>query len=192
MVNDSLDRPRMKSSGFTLIEGLLITLVVVVAALSGIYVWHKQHKPQATTTSNTVSSQKSSSTPSTATIDIPSFGSQMTVPYSLRDLTFYESQNNPGVLDVSTKTLASLDASCRADSSGDAADGSALGKLTSPGTRDANTVAQLPRYGEGPEPYAYIDYIKPDKVCTKNSQTLVVLNQERAEFANALKTIKPN
>jgi Tfp pilus assembly protein PilV len=180
---------KLKNSqqGFTTIEILILVLIVAAIGVGGYLVANHRTNNKATDNSGT-----NQTIASTTVVKLTPLGIQITVPDAIKDITYY--MNNPtsipGGLDISTVSLSSLDAACTANSTKDNASGNALGILTSPSTKDSNTVKQIPGNGEGSQ-YAYIDYIKPILDCTSSSQILSTLNSYRIDFEDSLGTIQP-
>lgn len=180
---------KLKNSqqGFATVKILILILIVVAIGVGGYLVANHNTNNKVTNSSST-----NQSVSSTTVVRLNPLGIQITVPNSIKDITYY--MNNPtsvpGGLDISTVSLSSLDAACTANSTKDNASGNALGILTSPSTKDSNTVEQISHNGEGSQ-YTYIDYKKPISNCTNSSQILNTLNSYRIDFEDSLGTIQP-
>ena len=151
-------RIRNDSLGFSAIESLLLAVAVAIIGLTGWYVVHSKQLADK-------SLQSTASTikfPTTKVVKIPELGIQLTVPLVLSDLTVSESTTSQYNYSVSTAHLAVLDPACAAKAAGN----TALGTLYSPATADMNTVAHVPRAGEGDNPTASISFMPPVGSCS--------------------------
>jgi hypothetical protein len=119
-------RQRENQSGFSAIEGLLIVLAIAVLAAGGLAVYqHNRVKvTDAAPNSNQTTNQQTTTTttPNQNVVKIPELGIQITVPDSIKDLTYQVStvtlrNGNKGTLATfSTTSLTAADASCNPSS----------------------------------------------------------------------------
>lgn len=121
---------------------------------------------------------------------VGALGFEITIPDDIKDLTFYNSPDY-SFTDVSSRTLTTLDANCMAEmyGYGDRANGTALGKFSSSMSKDVNTIAQLPHYGEG-SPFVYIEFTKPTGSCASDPHVQQLLAKYRGELEQSFSSIK--
>jgi len=154
--------------GFTVVEALLIVLVIAVIGFGSYYVWHTQHTNKSTTTAKSATST-STKTTTTTTVRITQLGIEVTVPNSIKDLTYSYRTSTTGfgnneqllIADLSTSSLTALDSNCAASNS------TALGALgKANGTYPANSdvdgfVGQLVKQF----PSFYVTWSNPQANC---------------------------
>ncbi len=108
------------NKGFTLVEVLLLIVVLILVGGLG-YLGYKQvNKKSTTSTSTTTATTTKTTTPATTPtpnqniVKIPELGIQITVPDSLKDLTYSAAKNESGeaIANFSTTSLTNLDAAC--------------------------------------------------------------------------------
>ena len=107
------------NKGFTLVEVLLLIVVIVLVGGLGYRGYKQVNKKSKTSTATTNTTTTKTTTPTTTPtpnqniIKIPELGIQITVPDSLKDLTYTaKTENGNAVAYFSTTTLTNLDAAC--------------------------------------------------------------------------------
>ena len=111
-----------KNKGFTLVEVLLLIVVLILVGGLGYLGFKQVNKKSKTSTSSTTATTTKTTTPTTTAatttpnqniIKIPELGIQLTVPDSLKDLTYTaKTENGNAVAYFSTTTLDNLGERC--------------------------------------------------------------------------------
>jgi hypothetical protein len=187
-------------------EALILVLVI---ALFAVYGW--QHGKVTTLTAQKLAADQAvdklnnqivpleaaAKTSSTAgagnqnVFTIPQLGIELTVPASLKTLTYYYASSTSGkVADLSTTTLADLNSGCAETLAKDTGNGDALGGLfrgTGTGTtsEDVTVVKQFSGY--------YIAYVQPQDTCanSNNNAVAAAAADETADLQASFSTIRP-
>lgn len=138
---------KSNQKGFTMVEGLLVTIIIVMVAFVGYYVWHTQK-----TTNNTLNSAskiaESSSTEASPIYKLDNIGVQFKLPSSLSDLQYTPNDTTDtsgGYLSVAS--MESIFKNCNTDnlSPSDSitpSDYSFAGITKEPGKFDASTAVE--------------------------------------------------
>lgn len=184
-------------NGFAGLELLLILAVILTLGGIASYVYSKNrsHNSSATTAEQTAATPEGTSTspngipggtsPSTATsqpaanqniIKISSVGLQMTVPDSLKDLTYQLTNTGSGTLIAfSSQRLTAAIPSCAANNGSGAFDTITRGNGTYPGPANPSSGGLLKQYSS-----YYFAYTLPNGPCAKG------LSVENQNLLNAL------
>jgi hypothetical protein len=122
-------------------------------------------------------------------IKIPQLSIELTVPASLKTLTYtYETSDTGKVAKLSTSTLGALDTSCVENNAEDTGGNPALGTLfkgNGTGTNSSTTTVE--------KQYAtyYIAYTPPQGSCANTTAINALLPAQLADFKASLSTIQP-
>lgn len=195
---------------------VLMTLVVVLVMMGvGTYVYTRQNSTKTANTAKsgsssassegtpnatapngvppaasggTSSSGKTSSSPSTSTIKVTEGGLQITVPDSLKDLTWH-STSSGGVIttNFSTKTLTKAVPNCAADKGNGAFDTILRGKGQYPGPANPSSGGLLKQYGD-----YYLAYVLPNAPCAEDLSTenQALVDHQAETFYDTMSTIQ--
>jgi hypothetical protein len=123
-------KPSSNDSGFSAVELILVIVIVVLIGVGGLLVY-RDHKTTPTSVAtksikSTITTPKATTpvtTPSTTTVvKIPQLGIEVTVPNSIKDLTYAYRTSTTGfgnneqllIADLSTASLTALDSNCSA------------------------------------------------------------------------------
>ena len=186
---------RKNQRGFGGLAILLVILALVATVGAGYYVWQNQNKKDKTAAQSTAQTDQSTPTPPTAqtvadknVIEIKELGIKITVPDSIKDLTYTYKTSKAAddremlVAYFSTQKLTNLDDKC---SSSVNAPLGAIGKVNgvyiAVGAYD-DLVKQYPSY--------YLDYGRPQSQCSDNDTTQQLADKLRDELKNSLSTIE--
>jgi len=176
------------NKGFTLVEVLLLIAVLILVGGLG-YLGYKQvNKKSSTSTSSTATTTKTTTpattpTPNQNIVKIPEMGIQITVPDSIKDLT-YKAVNVDGVeyTSFSTTTVTNLDAACSATNGAIGGLVKASGQYSSIGTNEAlSLVKQFSTF--------YILFGSPQSTCSMDDNIQSQVTQDLAALRSSLPSI---
>lgn len=200
-----MNKINKNESGFSAVELILVTAIVVLIGVVGWIVYKNYHKTTAatsTTKSATSTSPSITTTPTTNSatpdlIKIPQLGIEISVPASLEDLTYATGAENSfgsGTTGtgawLSTKALAAADANCTASTGANANGGYTGGPLgviakingtypTNPTDSSGDLVLQESGY--------YIAYQPSQSACSTSQsvETIQTNDVEALKISNA-------
>lgn len=193
-------------SGFSVIEGLLIFVIIGIVGFTGWFIWHSKQSTdktldkgnQSTFVGTAKKSVASNDTAKTTNdnqniIKFAEIGIQITVPDSIKDLTYTTEKQTDQTgkpvtyIRLSTKTLTAKDADC--DSTG-----SALGVIgRGQGSYiDANTEANIGYYGMLQKQFDsfFIDYESSHAACSGDTTIEQLRLAQTEALRSSLTTIK--
>lgn len=87
-----------RTAGFGLIEVLLIIIVAGIVGFGGYYVWYTQHNKDTSTSAENSNSTNSSSSTSAKQFVFKELGVQITLPDSLKDLSYIHGSGDISVM----------------------------------------------------------------------------------------------
>jgi Tfp pilus assembly protein PilV len=179
------------NKGFTLVEVLLLIVVLILVGGLG-YLGYKQvNKKSKTSTSSTtaatttkITTSATTSTPNQNIVKIPELGIQITVPDSIKDLT-YKAENMDGVeyASFSTTTVTNLDAACSATNGAIGRLSKTSGQYSSIGTNgeSGSLVKQFSTF--------YILFVSPQSACSMDDNIQSQVTQDLAVLRSSLPSI---
>lgn len=178
------------NKGFTLVEVLLLIVVLILVGGLG-YLGYKQvNKKSSTSTSTTTATTTKTTTPATTPtpnqniVKIPELGIQITVPDSIKDLT-YKAENMDGVeyTSFSTTTVTNLDAACSATNGAIGRLSKTSGQYSSIGTNgeSGSLVKQFSTF--------YILFSSPQSTCSMDDNIQSQVTQDLAVLRSSLPSI---
>lgn len=202
----------IKQRGFSVVEGIVIILVVVVIAGVGslVYVhYHKASKPKSTSDivsssqvkqatvvpkkdSTSTSASQATTVSTTTTVSVPELNIEITVPNAIKDLIYRTLPvtlvgGSTGTLAYfSTSSLTSADANCGPSSA-------PLGTLQEVSGQypNNNPNAQM-QFGRLVKQFStfYISGSTPSAGCSTNATAQATAGTDRSDFQSSLSTIQ--
>ena len=179
-----------KNKGFTLVEVLLLIVVLILVGGLGYLGFKQVNKKSTTSTSSTTTATTTKTTtpattptPNQNIVKIPEMGIQITVPDSIKDLT-YKAVNVDGVeyTSFSTTTVTNLDAACSATNGAIGGLVKASGQYSSIGTNEAlSLVKQFSTF--------YILFGSPQSTCSMDDNIQSQVTQDLAALRSSLPSI---
>lgn len=186
----------------------VLLIVIVIAAILGIYEWqHKKVntlnaqvttlsaqvstqsstisklKTQSAATSSTSSSASSTSMPNTSTFKITELGVSFQVPYTLSDLKYAVTSSANTAVNLSTTNLGILDPNCATSATNTKALGT-ISKVT--GTYTSSSSTQLIKQYSS---YYYM-YTSPTGVCSTVSNVSTLINSLIPQLKTSFGTVQ--
>ncbi len=191
-----MNKINKNQKGFGTVESILVVIIVVLIGAVGFLVYKNHHKtaPVASATKTTIvksTAPKTALSSTTTVVKVPELGIQITVPNSIKDLTYStanETLPNGNVAiyaKFSTTSLTNLDAGCSTSFGPLGSLERASGQYPS-SDQDASL-----DYGKLEKQFStfYISAGSPQAACSQNSTTENTAQLDKGAFFNSLSTI---
>lgn len=192
----SMKRMGHRQAGFSIVEAVVVAAVIGIIGTGGWFVYqHNRTKvTNAAASSNQATDQQATTTPATTqnVVKIPELGIQLTVPDSIKDLTYQVStvtlptQQTATIVKFSTQALTAADPKCSASFG-------PLGSLEKvAGQYPTNDPNAAFHYGQLVKqfPTFFISGGSPNAGCSTNPTATTAMGEYKAAFISAQSSLQ--